>query len=416
VIIPTRDGDRSITIAARPADTFGAWKSGPTWSHSGQTVTPEGAMALTAVYGGVMLIAQTCGTMQLEVIDESKPVGDRLVRNARIATILGHTPNRDMSAVSVWMMIFVHLLLRGNGYLAKLRDASGYVNELIPLLPTDVTPWRAPDGRKLFRVRLLSGSEWFEYDFTEDAILHIPGPSLDDPLVGVSPFTLVRHRIGAHLAQSEYQGRSYRDGLLIKGVLSTPQNTITPETAQRMQERWAAAYGGMDGAGKVPVLHSGITFQPVSLSPEDAQFIQTMKWGHTEVATILQLPASRLNGDTGNSNRYANMAQDDLFAHKSAMLPRLEMVEAALRRDPDLFGPGARWTPRFNADAALRADVLTRRQTQRIERELGMRSINEQRADEGWSNIGPEGDDYTPLKNSTTNAPAAAAQGDQNAG
>lgn len=397
MILPTKQGD--IKAIAHRADVYGPYKSSPTWSHSEQTVTPEGAMALTAVYGGVMLLAQTLGTMPLQVLDSRKTVGDRLVSAARIASILGTKPNRDMVSPVLWTMMFTHLLLRGNGYLAKLRGEDGYVNELLPLLPQDVTPWRAENGQKLFRVRLLSGNEWYERDFTDEAILHIQGPSLDDPLVGCSPFTIARHRIGTHLAQSEYQATAYASGLLIKGVLSTPNSNITPDVANQMQNRWQDAYGGLRGSGRVPVLHSGITFSPVSLTPEDAQFIQTMKWGHTEIATLLQIPASRLNGDTGSGMRYANMTQDDLYMFKSAQLPRLVYVESALAADADLFGPGAYWYPKFNADAQLRADVETRWRVHRLQREIGATSVNEIRDDEGWSRIGPEGDDYTPLNN-----------------
>lgn len=281
-----------------------------------------------------------------------------------------------MSGADLWTLVFAHLMLRGNAYLAKLKDSKGRLSELFPLRPELVTPYRDDSGEKVFRVRMYRGSQFVDADFTSDAILHIKGVSFDDGLTGASAISVLRNRFGTMQAQSEYQGRSYQDGMLIKGVLSTPERTITSDAATNIKRQWKQAYSGVGNSHEIAVLHSGITFQPVSLTPEDAQFIETMKWGHTEVATAFNIPASRLNGDGGASLRYANMAQDDLFYYKQACLPRLKMVEASLNRDADLFGAYSSWTPKFNMDELLRADKLTRYQSYEIGRRIGIDSPN----------------------------------------
>jgi len=398
VIIPTRDGD--VYAVARPRTTTGPFSMSPTSSFSNQTVTPEAAMALSSVYGAVTLIAHACGTMPLQVIDPQAVGADRYVSRAPMAQMLGVAPNRDMTAIDVWTYVFASLCLRGNAFLAKLRAADGTVNELYPIPAGNVTVWRAPDGAKLFRVRILDGTRWVEQDFNEDAILHIKGLSIDDPLVGVSPITMLRHRMGVQLAQSEHQARVYRAGLALRGLLSTPQSTLNPNAVQGMKAQWKEATGPTGDA--IAVLHSGMTFQPVTMSLEDAQFVQTMKWGHTEAALAFQLPPSRLAGDTGDSSRYANMAQDDLYMFKQALMPRIEMTEGALMHDRDLFGLGSRWAPRFDPEKQLRADPRARWEIHRIRREIGAASTNTILAEEELPGIGPEGDDFTPLRGTRT--------------
>lgn len=400
MILPTRDGD--VQAVARPANPHGPWQTLPTWSLSGPQVTPEAALSLTSVYGAVTLIAQACGTMPLQVLDESKTGPERIVRSSRLSLMLNVEPNRDMTAIDLWTFVFASLCLRGNAYCAKLRDAQGYVNELYPIPPANVTVWRADDGRKLFRIRMLDGSRWVERDYDERSIWHVKAMSIDDPLVGVSPITMLRHRIGAQIAQSEHQARAYKNGLQLRGVLSTPATTLNPDSVKMMKAQWKAA---LDPSGDdIAFLHSGMSFQTVTMSLADAQFIQTMKWGHTETAIAFQLPPSRLAGDTGDSSRYANMAQDDLFVYKQAYLPRLEMVEAALKRDRDLFGPQSSWSAQFNPDKQLRADPRERWEIHRIRREIGAASTNDVRRDEDQPEIGAEGDDYTPLKSGGGNA------------
>jgi HK97 family phage portal protein len=394
VIIPTRDGD--VYAVARPRTTNGPYNTLPTSSFSNQTVTPEGAMALSSVYGAVTIIAHACGTMPLQVVDPKAVGAAQYVHDGGLARMLGVAPNRDMTSIDVWTFVFASLCLRGNAFLAKLRDRSGNVNELYPIPAANVTIWRAPNGAKLFRVRTLDGTRWIEQDFTEDAILHIKGLSIDDPLVGVSPITMLRHRMGVQLSQSEHQARVYRAGLALRGVLSTPQSTLNPTSVASMKDQWKEATGP-DGDA-IAVLHSGMQFQAVTMSLEDAQFVQTMKWGHTEAALAFQLPPSRLAGDSGDSSRYANMAQDDLFMFKQALMPRIEMAEGALLRDKDLFGIGSRWRPRFDPDKQLRADPRERWEIHKIRREIGAASTNVILADEEQPTIGAAGDDFTPLR------------------
>jgi len=314
--------------------------------------------------------------------------------------MLRFAPNEDQSGTDLWTMVYAHLLLRGNAFLAKIRDDAGAIRELYPLHPANVNAYRNAAGQKVFRVRMFDGMDHADVDFTSEAILHIKGPSINDPLRGESVITHCRHTLGTHAAQIEYQARTYQDGMLIKGVLSTPERNLNPEAVERVKAQWRSTYAGVANSHDIAVLHSGISFERVSMSPEDAQFIETMQWGHTQVATMLKIPASRLNGDGGSSMRYTNMAQDDLFFDKQACLPLRVMVEQALNRDTDLFGPTSPWVPQFDESAQLRSDILTRFQVYEIERRLGTRSQNDILRAEDRPTIGAAGDDYTPLRSS----------------
>lgn len=402
MIIEGAQGD--LVRVTKPRDPWGAYQSLDVRTFAGQAVSPESALALPAVLGAVSLISEHNGAMPLEVIDTSS---SSVVQGGWMAPMLKHAPNEDQSGVDLWTMVFAHLLLRGNAYLVKLRDADGIIRELYPIHPMNVNPYRGENGQKLFRVHVYQGTEFIEVDLTSSDVLHIKGKSINDPLVGESVIAHARNTLGTHAAQIEYQGRAYQDGMLVKGMLSTPERNLNEEAVRRMKAQFRSAYGGIGNSHDIAVLHSGMSFQQIAMSPEDAQFIETMKWSHTQVATIFKIPASRLNGDGGSSMRYANMREDDLFFDKQACLPLRVMVESSLNRDPDLFGARSPWVPRFNEAEQLRADVQTRFNVYRIEREIGTSSQNDILRAEGRPPIGPEGDDYTPLGSSTTAPPAA---------
>ena len=405
MILETNKG--ALSFAAKTPDPWNAYSALAVDSFAGQNVTPEGSLSLAAVYGAVSMVSSTCGTMPLQTIDTRATGGSRVVRGGWMAPMLEHQPNADMSGVDLWTLVFAHLLLRGNAYLAKIKDKRGVVSELYPLNPAFVHPFRDENGDKVFRVRKYGPTGFVDTNFTSEVILHIKGQSFDDGVTGASPIEVLRNRLGVHLAQSEYQGRQYQDGMLIKGVLSTPQNNLSPEAATMIKQQWKSAYSGVGAAHDIAVLHSGVQFQNVSLSPEDAQFIQSMRWGHTEVATAFQIPASRLNGE-GTSLTYANQGQDDLFYYKQACFPRIRFVESALNMDKDLFGFNSPWIPKFNPDAMLRADIETRFRVYATARGIGVLSVNDVREYEDLPGVSG-GDDYTPL--STTKGDTVASGG-----
>jgi HK97 family phage portal protein len=398
VIIETKRGD--VVRVAKPRNPWGAYDSLASSTYSGQTITPESALALPAIMGAVALVSEHNGVMPLETIDMRATSGRRLVEGGWLAPMLRFAPNEDQSGADLWTMVNAHLMLRGNAYLAKVRDPRGLISELYPLHPANVNPYRAENGEKRFRIRVYDGLDFTEIDATPEAVLHIKGKSINNPLVGESVIAHARHSLGTHAAQIEYQARTYQDGMLIKGVLSTPERNLNPEAVQRVKAQWQSTYQGVANSHDIAVLHSGITFQQVSMSPQDAQFIEAMQWSHTQVATMFKIPASRLNGDGGASMRYANMREDDLFFDKQACLPIRVMIEQSLNRDLDLFGATSPWVPKFNEAAQLRADIQTRFSVYEKGRALGVFSANDIRRAEDLPELGEQGDDYTPLRSS----------------
>lgn len=349
-----------LHVASRQPFPYGAYSSIPLDTFGPRAVSPEGALSLAHVYGAVRLVASAVGTLPLETRDMMN--GGVLVRAAQTARLLRYQPNSDMSAKVLWTLVATHLLLRGNAYLAKSFDNRGLVSELLPINPSRVFPFRDENGDKRFRVVSGSSVKFVERIFTPDQILHIIGHSIDDGLSGASPISLVRNRMGVQTAQSEAQGRLYAQGLSTRGALSVPPGVqLTKEMAAQLRREWEAANHGMDNTGRVAILHSGASFQNLTMSMQDAQFIESMRWGATEAATIFNIPASRINADSGASSvKYANVGQDDVHFYKQAVMPIASYIEDALNIDPALFGASSPWVPQFDAEAVLRADTKTR--------------------------------------------------------
>lgn len=358
MLINGNTGD--LHVASRPSAPMGAWDSLPVDTFGARNVTPEGALGLAHVYGAVRLVATAVGTLPLETRDMR--AGGTVVDAAQVAKLLRYQPNRDMSAKVLWTLVATHLLLRGNAYLAKFIDERGQVSELVPINPARVFPFRDDAGNKKFRVMSGQGMRFVERIFDPSQLLHIIGHSIDDGLMGASPISLVRQRMGVQTSQSEAQGRLYAQGLATRGALRVPPGVqLTKEMAAQLRREWEAANHGIDNTGRVAILHSGAEFQNTTMNMQDAQFIESMRWGATEAATIFNIPASRINADSGSSSiKYANVGQDDVHFYKQAVMPVASYIEDALNIDTALFGASSPWMPKFDAEAVLRADTKTR--------------------------------------------------------
>lgn len=413
MILGTPKGDEAVKlVTSEPTYAYNGGVRIDT--QTGRPVTAASAMGIASFYSGANLIAKTAGTLPLRVYERGSNA-TRLVdaTKAQVAMRLRHQPNPDMSAHAYWTTVFLHLVTQGNAYLPKVYEAGEFAPHLYLLPPDCVWPFRGPDGEKLFRVR--SPYSGREFVLTSRAILHIPGISVGDGLVGHNPVSAMRHRLGVSLAASEHQQRFFQQGSVLRGVLSV-DGTLTEDAAQTIRDQWQANYAGLDNAHKVAVLDHGAKFQQIAMSHEDAQFIDMMKLGATEIAAMLNIPPAMI-GAEGASLTYANAQHNDLHFLKFTLRPWLRYVEAALNSDPDLFGPATKWEPEFDVDDLIRPDIATRFQVHKIAREIGLRDTNEIRQDEGWEPLQPGAYDdpmVAPVKSSPPKEqPADAKPSDQ---
>jgi HK97 family phage portal protein len=135
-----------------------------------------------------------------------------------------------------------------------------------------------------------------------------------------------------------------------------------------------------------------------TIPPEQAQFIETFKLTANQIAAIYGIAPEEIGGEAANSMTYMNEEHREL-RRMSDCRPWIVRLETKF----------SSWIPersfvRFNVDAPVRVDLLTRRQVFKLEREMGFRNIDEQRALEDLPPLpGGQGKDYTPLSK-----PAAA--------
>jgi HK97 family phage portal protein len=355
---------------------------------SGKPVTERTALQMTAVYSCVRILAEAIAGLPLHLYRYTGSGGKEKAVDHPLYRLLHDEPNPEMTSFIFRETLMTHLLLWGNAYAQIIRNGKGEVVALYPLMPNKMTVDRDEEGRLWYiytrsdeEAPTMEGStvKLPPYD-----VLHIPGLGFDG-LVGYSPIAMAKNAIGLAIATEEYGAKFFANGAAPSGVLEHPGTIKDP---QRVREAWQSQFGGSSNSGKVAVLEEGMKYTPISISPEQAQFLETRKFQINEIARIFRVPPHMV-GDLEKSS-FSNIEQQSLEFVKYTLDPWVNRWEQSLQRalfsdaeKPVLFF-------KFNVDGLLRGDYASRMQGYSTARQNGWMSANDIRELENLDRIPAE--------------------------
>lgn len=355
---------------------------------SGKTVNERTALQTTAVYACVRILSETIASLPLHVYRYTEGGKTKDTEHA-LYTLLHDEPNPDMTSFVFRETLMSHLLIWGNAYSQILRDRSGQVIGLYPLLPDQMSVHRSEKG-KLYYVYNRSEEDNPNFQekgsivLSQEEVLHIPGLGFDG-LIGYSPIALAKNAVGMTLACEEYGSSFFGNGANPGGVLEHPGILKDPA---KVRDSWNAVYQGTRNAHKVAVLEEGMSYKQIGIPPEEAQFLETRKFQINEIARLFRIPPHMV-GDLEKSS-FSNIEQQSLEFVKYTLDPWVVRFEQALKKS--LLLPEEKKTHfiKFNVDGLLRGDYQSRMNGYAIGRQNGWLSTNDIRKLEELNPIPPE--------------------------
>nr|WP_288820889.1 phage portal protein [uncultured Allobaculum sp.] len=183
---------------------------------------------------------------------------------------------------------------------------------------------------------------------------------------------MAKNAIGMAIACEEYGAKFFAHGAAPSGVLEHPGTLKDPS---RVRESWQATFGGSSNSGKVAVLEEGMKYTPISVPPEQAQFLETRKFQINEIARIFRVPPHMV-GDLEKSS-FSNIEQQSLEFVKYTLDPWVSRWEQAMTKV--LFSDDEKqsFSIKFNVDGLLRGDYQSRMNGYAIARQNGWMSAND---------------------------------------
>ena len=357
-------------------------------STSGKTVTERSAMQMTAVYSCVRILAEAIAGLPLQLYKYTDTGGKEKAIEHPLYLLLHDEPNPEMTSFIFRETLMTHLLLWGNAYAQIIRNGKNEVLSLYPLMPNRMTVDRDEHGRLYYSYQMQTddGADMKQGTvvLSPQDVLHIPGLGFDG-LVGYSPIAMAKNAIGLAIATEEYGSKFFANGATPGAVLEHPGLIKDPE---KVRESWNAAFRGSGNANKVAVLEEGMKYTPISIAPEQAQFLETRKFQIDEIARIFRVPPHMI-GDLEKSS-FNNIEQQSLEFVKYTLDPWVCRWEQAMNRSLLNEKEKSGYFIKFNVDGLLRGDYQSRMNGYAVGRQNGWLSANDIRELENMDQIPDE--------------------------
>ena len=380
-IFKARDKPKDRTTGSNYSFFFGG-------TTSGKPVNEHTAMQMTAVYSCVRILAEAVAGLPLHLYKYTASGGKEKALSHPLYFLLHDEPNPEMSSFVFRETLMTHLLLWGNAYAQIIRNGKGEVIALYPLMPNRMSVDRDSSGALYYTYTRYSDEaptmNGMTVTLRPSDVLHIPGLGFDG-LVGYSPIAMAKNAIGMAIACEEYGAKFFANGAAPGGVLEHPGTIKDP---QKVRDSWNAAYQGSSNSHRVAVLEEGMKYQPIGISPEQAQFLETRKFQINEIARIFRVPPHMV-GDLEKSS-FSNIEQQSLEFVKYTLDPWVIRWEQAISRA--LLRPDEKklYFAKFNVDGLLRGDYVSRMNGYATARQNGWMSANDIRELENLDRIPPE--------------------------
>lgn len=250
---------------------------------SASAVTPATAQGVSAVYACVQAIAETTASLPLILFKRNGDDRER-ASDHPLYRVLHDMANPEHTALEFREYLMACVLLRGNAFARIVRGYDGQVRELWPLNPDNVTVQRTANG--------------LVYDHSKDGVLtrllahevlHLRHRLGDDGVMGVSPIAAARGVVELAIAENDHGRNTFTNGAKLLGVLKFP-GKLKPEQRQAIATSWASQHSGGANSGRTAILEEGVTFDAVSMTLEDAEWIEARKFSVVEVCRLFRVP------------------------------------------------------------------------------------------------------------------------------
>ena len=350
---------------------------------SGQRVNASTALQVSAVFGCIRLLSETIATLPVATYSRRGGVR-RLVASPPWLEYPTAEPG-GVGRIDLLSQLVLSLLLEGNAYLAVSWDGPNIV-AIEVLDPSKVRVHTVViDGRrrKIFDCWDVDrdGNEVALGWFTTRDILHIPGMMLPGDFTGVSPVSYARESIGLALAAQTYGARFFANGAMPGAVVEVP-GAMSEEGLARAREAWRLANSGVENAHRVALLTEGAKFSKITMSPDEAQFLQTRQFQVPEIARIFGVPPHLIADATNSTSWGSGLAEQNEAFSMFSLRPWLVRIEAGLTRLLYAESANRQLFVKFDLGDIQRGAPAERMNIYSIGLQQGIYSIDEVRARE----------------------------------
>ena len=336
-------------LTLREKELYEVMGGGESWS--GENVTTQGALQLSAFWACSRLISQVVASLPIGVFEKNADGSKTARQDHPLYRIIHDAPSYDRTAMEFWEGRALGLCTSGNGFAEKVMRGPN-VSSLIAM-PADTAVIRDDNGKLVYRFF----DRGKQQELPADKVFHIRG--FGDGDAGLSPVGYARQALGIVRATERATGQTFGKGMRAKGFFTMP-GKLDAEQRKQAEKVLVDAHSGQNGkwAG---VLEMGVDFKTVNISPRDAELIMSRQFNVEEVCRWFGVPPILIGHASQGQTMWGSGVEQLMLGWLTLQLrPYLTRIEQAARRR--LFSPADAQTyfVEFNVEGLLRADSAAR--------------------------------------------------------
>lgn len=308
-----------------------------------QRFTEGKSVELSTVYRCVSCISDAVAQLPIEILKVTSKGYKKRALTHPAFWLVNKEPSRHMSRFTMMKSLVTSMILKGNGYIRIARNEDGNAIELEFLHPDNVAIIDDEYGHIAYYAHP-------RYGFIEPSdIIHIVNFSHDGEH-GVSTVRYAANTLGLAYDSEVHAREFFKGGASLSGVVSV-NHPLTAKQKEDFFRTWSSKFNSA-GRGGVALMEADMEYKPISVSPSDAQLLETRQFNVVDICRFFGVSPSKAY-DLSHSS-YSSIEASQLAFLTDTLQPILDKIELEFERK--LFLPGER----FKYDVSFDTSVLLR--------------------------------------------------------
>ena len=287
---------------------------------SSKSITEKEAMQIPAFSAEVDLIASNIAYLPVKLYKMEN--GEKVeIKDDYRVDMLNRSNSLFDSSFNLMYSITKNLVLYGTSYIYLQKGNRNNIDNIFYLHYKDVSP------------QLVKVGNMYDYKFSFSFFQEFKEVSSDEMMViakdvkrstdinGVG--VLEKNAKALRLALEEMNNSSNALGNKLPAYLSTP-NSLSPKAKENIR----ASFKGLAKSNEVPIFEEGLSYNTVTLNPEELELLSARKYSAEIVAQILGIPFTYL---VSSASSYNTSAEESTRFVKSLM-PYIIIIQQGFER------------------------------------------------------------------------------------
>lgn len=287
------------------------------------------------VYGCVGVIADEIAGIDLKIYQIKK--GEQIELEEHEALDVLYRANNAMTRFDLVNLSVQYLELTGEApWFISYKD--GKPDQIILLRPDRLTVLPGKDGEVIggYKYRVYGDTGMKELDLEPHEVILLKYTDPDNPMRGKGPLQAAAMVVDLDNYAEKWNSQFFKNSAQPSAALKTDK-TLSKDVRARLERKLKENYQGQDNAHKTIILENGLSFEKMSLSQKDMDFIEQQRFSRDKILAIFRVPRTAL-GITDDVNRANAEATDYVFAKRTIKPKMIRIVEQLNEFFLPLFG------------------------------------------------------------------------------